>query len=264
MKKTLFLILILISVIILIIRIFTEPTFQLFGVKEKSGIKISSNPAGAQVFLDGLLVGQTPYENKELQVKEYSIKLQSDKGLWEGKVKLNPGAETVIGRDLSDSLLSSAGETLTLEKGRGVTILSYPYGADVEIDGIRFGKTPVGGDLEEGEHIFTVSAAGFLTRSVRATSQSGYNLIVNIALAATEKKTEEKSVAIKVVAKVVVLQTPTGFLRIRKLPSVSSTEIARVSPGEELHLLEELAGWYKIKLPDGQEGFLASSFAKKL
>lgn len=263
MKKSLFLILVLFSGVLLAIKFLSNPAFNLLGFQEKSGLKISSSPQGAQVFLDDELVGQTPYENKDLSPKEYSIKLTSDKASWESRVKLNPGTETIIGRDLSGSGLSSAGEILSLEKGKGVTILSFPEQALVSIDGKDSGKTPLKADLSSGDHIFMIALPGFLTRSIKATSVDGFNLIVNVSLAASEKETalvKEQTP----VAKVSVLPTSTGFLRVRDKPSLSGQEIARVAPGDSLELLEEQDGWDKIKLPDGKEGFVSADFVKKI
>ena len=265
MKKTLFLILVFISGVLLAIKFFASPIFTLLGFQEKSGIKISSNPQAAQVFIDEALLGQTPYENKILSPKEYSIKLQSDKAFWVGSVKLSPGTETIIGRDLSDEKLSSAGEILSLEKGKGVTVLSFPSNAGVSIDGKEVGKTPLKLDLEAGEHIFTVSLEGFLTRSIKAVSVNDFNLIVNVDLAVAQKQeANEKQIAIVAVPKVLVLETSTGFLRVREKPSIVSLEISRVQPGDELELLEEFPLWDKIKLSDGRDGYVSSSFVKKL
>jgi hypothetical protein len=62
---------------------------------------------------------------------------------------------------------------------------------------------------------------------------------------------------------VTILQTPTGFLRVRAEASVSSAEIARVTPGETYPLEDESTGWYQIKLTDGKLGWVSSQYAEK-
>lgn len=60
-----------------------------------------------------------------------------------------------------------------------------------------------------------------------------------------------------------ILDTPVGFLRVRKEPSTSSEELARVNPGEFYSLLDEESGWYKIEYEDAKEGWVSSQYAEK-
>ncbi|MCL5970430.1 MAG: SH3 domain-containing protein [Patescibacteria group bacterium] len=74
---------------------------------------------------------------------------------------------------------------------------------------------------------------------------------------------EKSSPTISSSSKVVILDTPNGFLRVRDDASLSGAEIARVTPGETFPLLDESNGWYKIKLKDGTTGWVSSQFAEK-
>lgn len=63
--------------------------------------------------------------------------------------------------------------------------------------------------------------------------------------------------------KIEILSTPTGFLNVRNSPSASGGLKTQVKPGETFDLLEENpAGWYKIKLKDG-EGWVSSQYSRK-
>ena len=62
---------------------------------------------------------------------------------------------------------------------------------------------------------------------------------------------------------VIVKETPTGFLRVRDKASLSGKEIAQVKPGDSLILLEELTGWDRVRLSDGTEGFVSSTYVEK-
>ncbi len=64
-----------------------------------------------------------------------------------------------------------------------------------------------------------------------------------------------------------ILETPTGFLRVRGEAGSSGEEVGRVNPGEFYALLDETdvsnTPWYKIEYETGKEGFVSSQYAKK-
>ena len=85
MKKTVVLFLVLISILTLSIRFGGRLAQDFFGLKKTSGIIVQSVPDGAEVFLDGVKVGETPLEEDSLVPKEYDIKLQKDQKKTEKK-----------------------------------------------------------------------------------------------------------------------------------------------------------------------------------
>lgn len=264
MKKTIVWFLVLLSLTALILRFNTKFGEIFLGAKESSGISVISDPVDATVFLDGQEVGPTPFNAKNLEVKTYEIKIQKEKLMWQGKVKLSSGTVTVISRDLSLDLASSAGEMLTLEKGSGLTIISSPTESDVTVDGKSAGKTPLTVNADSGEHTILVSKANYLNRSIRADLPSGFNLTVSADLALSEA--DLTLVAAPVVAQVteiVVKKTPTGFLRVRDKPSLNGKELAQVRTGETLVLLEEQGSWDKVRLADGTEGYASAMYMEK-
>lgn len=264
MKKLILWLLILVSCLVLIIR-FSSKIGEILGIKQISGITVLSAPEDATVFVDGKEVGKTPYEDKNLSEKYILVKLQKDASSWQGKVKLNPQTITIINRDLAENQASSSGEILTLEKGRGITVTSNPSDSEVEIDGKAVGKTPITVNVESGEHTLVVSHPNYLKRSIRANLPDKFNLTVSADLALTEAdlttpKTEVKTETLKAQ----VLQTPTGFLRVRDKPSLQGKEITRVNTGDQLIFLEALTGWTKVRLSDGTEGFVSSVYIEKV
>lgn len=264
MKKTVVLILVLISIFILIVR-FADFGLQSFlGAKLVGGVNVLSMPAGATVYLDGAEVGKTPFEDKNLTPKEYAIKIEKADLVWQGRVKLTGGTVTVLSRDLAKDFSSSAGETLILEKGSGATIISSPDGAQVEIDGKSRGMTPVSLDLSSGDYLLTLSRPGYLKRSIRVNLPEGYKLVVSADLALSEADlTVVQTPPISETPEVTVKDTPTGFLRVRDKPSLAGKEITQVKPGDTLILLEELSGWYRVRLSEGSEGYVSSSYVEK-
>lgn len=64
-----------------------------------------------------------------------------------------------------------------------------------------------------------------------------------------------------------ILDTPTGFLRVRAEPGSTGEEVGRVNPGEFYSLLDEESvsstPWYKIEYETGEEGWISGQYADK-
>lgn len=254
----------LISILALILRYSATLGQLILGIKEKSGISVLSTPDGATVYLNGKEVGKTPYEDKNLEVKEYVLKIDKDGASYQGNIKLNDGTVTIINRDLAKDLSSSAGETLSLNHGKGVTVISNPSDADVEIDGKNLGKTPIRLNLDSGEHNILVSHPNYLKRSIKATLPKDFNLTISADLAISEADlTQISAPVVTQTPEVVVKSTPTGFLRVRDQASLNGKEIAQVKVGDTLILLEEQGSWDRVRLSNGVEGFVSSVYVTK-
>lgn len=264
MKKVLLWLLIVISVVVLVLRFGTKQLTTLVGVKEVGGIRVQSIPEGAQVLIDENPVGVTPFEEVKLDIGTYRVKVSKDNLSWEGKVDVEPGTLTVVNRELAAEQTSQAGEVLTLEKGKGITVITQPSGASIEIDGKSYKESPALLDIEEGEHIITLSKTGFLKRSIKATTPSDYQLNLTVDLAVTELDlTNTPSPKVVQDNLLVVKNTPTGFLRVRDKPSLLGKEVTRVNPGDELILLEEVTNWSRVRLSDNTEGYVSSTYVEK-
>lgn len=264
MKKIIIWLLILLSIVVLLIRYSSKLTEVLLNVKQRGGVSVLSTPLEATVYLDNKEVGKTPFEDKNLDVRQYTVKVDKDGASWQGIVSLTPQTMVIINRDLASEQASSSGEILTLDKGRGITVISNPSEAEVEVDGKNVGKTPISINIQSGEHSILLSHSNYLKRSIKAILPENYNLTVSVDLALSEADlTTISAPVITQAAEVVVKQTPTGFLRVRDQASLNGKEISRVDVGEKLVLLEELDGWDKVRLPDGTEGFVSSTYVDK-
>ena len=264
MKKVVLWTLFLISILFLSLRLSSIPVKYLNPV-QKSGIKVLSVPEGAAVIIDGVPVGETPFEDSTLEAEELTLNLSSGDAGWSGRVVLNKGTVTIVNRELSMDQASSSGEILTLKEGNGANVISSPQDADVEVDGKFTGKTPIRLNIQSGEHLFVLTKKGFLKRSIKAVVPPGYSLGIKVDLAISEIDLSNLIAApVTTTPKVKVLSTPTGFLRVRDKPSLSGLEVGRISPGDELILLEESTAWFKIRLPDGKEGFVSRQYAQKI
>lgn len=265
MKKSIFLIFILLSIFLLIIRFGSPYLISALGLEPRAGIRVESQPE-ASVSLNGKEVGKTPFENSNLKPREYLVQIKSDKGSWRGYVNLEGRTQAIVNRDLSLTAASSSGEVITLEKGSGTTLISTPDSAQVEIDGKNYGSTPLlVKDLPSGEHTFLISHNNFLKRIIRALVIKDYVLNINVDLAISEPDfTKITATPIEVSRQVKVGNTPTGFLRVRNDPSVAGAEIGRVSPGDILILIEEVPNWYKVRIEGGKEGYVSSNYIEKI
>jgi len=253
-----------VSLLFISIRFYSIP-LKIFADREKAGIKIMSVPSGADVFIDSTLAGKTPFEDVNLKSKQISVKLQSGSTNWVGGVPLNPGTVTILNREISENEASASGEILTLTVGAGASIISDPTGAEVEVDGKAYGKTPINVDVGSGEHIFVLNKKGYLKRSVKALVPPGFTLGLNVDLALSELDlTNIATTPINITPKLKVTKTPTGFLRVRDKPSLSGKEITRVLEGDELISLEDLNSWMRVRLNDGKEGFVSSDYVEKV
>lgn len=261
----------------------------------QSALQVNSTPR-TTVFLDGKHVGQTPYYDEKLKAGEYSLKLVPESGTgtqavsWEGKVKLIPEVLTVVNRDLKDSENASSGEILNLEtistKDSGeIMIITNPDGANIKLDGQDKGVAPLLiKNAPAGDHEVAISTVGFIDKIVRIRTTNGYKLIINAQMAGSGQKPIETPTEISTTPtgqqknispiptkgigsgkpSVKILDTPTGWLRVRTGPSLSATEAAKVNTGEIFPYLTEESGWLKIEYQEGKEGWISSQYAQKL
>lgn len=264
MRKTLFLVLVFLSMVVLLLRFGSAPLSQILGYQSKAGLRVTSTP-GATIFVNGVEVGQTPYQAENLKDGEVEVRLVEGDNLWQGKVKLTQGTVSLINRELAPTVASSSGEVLTLKPGHGVIITSTPGGIEVETDGKPVGKTPLlMADLPAGEHTFLLKFEGYLKRSIRASLPKSMSLQLDVDLAVAKVDlTPVTPALVSDEVKVVVKQTPTGFLRVRDKPSVNGQELGRALSGESLKLLDEQPGWFKVRLENGIEGYAAAGYIQK-
>lgn len=270
MRKVLLPILIFLSVISIFLQLSSGLLKQVLGQGIKSGVRVESNIAAA-VFLNNEEKGTAPFQDDNLKPGDYLITLKeneatsSAKVLWEGYAKLNEGTLTIVIRDIAPKKEASSGEVISLEPGQGAVITSSPSNAEVFVDGKLSGRTPLGlPTLTEGEHQFIISRENFLKRSIRSKVINGLSLNLAVDLAISEPDlTKLPTVPISSSSEVTIKATPTGFLRVREIPSVNGKEVGQIKPKETYVLLEESPGWVRIRLKDSKEGWVSSSYIQK-
>lgn len=226
----------------------------------------------AQVFLNGKFFGKTPLCLCELQnlldTGDYSIKIvPDDKNLqnFEQKITIHKGILTVVDRTFDLQPGVSSGSVITFstidDKTAQLLIISSPQGSKLVLDNSEVGFTPLLlSDVTASDHEVKILKDGYKEKTIKIKTLKGKKLEVSVVLGINTEKNIPSSASAK---NVVILDTPTGYLRVRKSNSVDSEQIGTVNPGDKLELLDEMDDWYKIKLEDGKIGWVSSAYATK-
>lgn len=256
--------------------------------QQSSGVgalQVTASPQ-SNVFLNNKLIGQTPLckcSGKDmLPTGDYTIRLVPLDGSlssqpFEQKITIMKSVLTVVDRTFGQGA-TSEGSVITLSplssanttSGK-LQINTFPSGAAVNVDGNSVGTTPLTiPSVVESDHDLTLSKPGYSDKTIRIHTINGYLLSViaflainpNAASASSSAQIASES-ALPTVAKVIILDTPTGYLNVRKDPSLGAAVLAQVKPGYTYDFIAEQADWTEIKLTNGTEGWVSSSYVKK-
>jgi len=262
----------------------------LFFVNRKTGkgaLLITSVPQ-SNVFMDGILVGKTPFcmatetcKNQEgINAGDHNLKLVPIDGIYpdyDTKITVNNLTLMAV-----DEIFGNNGESngtiiglspLATKNDVQIQVISIPDKANVFLDGNPVGITPLLlRQVSESDHDLRLTLDSYQDKILKIKTALGFQLnalvflgiksdLSNLSVASTSA-TEP---IIPVVSKVLILDTPTGFLRVRESNSVSSAEIAKIKPGELYELVNEKDSWFEIKLSSSEAklGWISSQYAVK-
>lgn len=242
----------------------------------KGALQVTSKPK-AQVFLDENMIGETPLALTELpellDVGEYRLRIVPiDKNLrpYEDKITIYKGALTVVDRTFEKALQASTGSVITLtdidDKSKSeIMIISFPKDAQVILDGNDMGVTPkLIEDVTISDHEIKIIKDGYREKVVKVKAVPGKRIEVTATLGLRTDLTEQEEATVSATLKkqVEILDTPTGFLRVRDSASLNSSQIGTVSPGEKFDFVSETEAWYQILLTDDTTGWISSEYAQ--
>ncbi len=249
----------------------------------KGALQVTSLPQSA-VYLNGKLIGQTPLCKCEasdmVTVGEYTLKLApKDPSIspFEQKITITKSILTVVDRTFGAGA-QSEGSMITLaplddKTSTEIRVLSVPDRTDVFLDNNLMGTTPLLlKNITESDHEIKLQKTGYKEKVVRIRTVAGYILEVMayigvndaaVNITPTPIPTGVPTIA-PITAKVTILRTPTGFLRVRETASVTSAEVGRVQPGEIYDILAQDQGWYQIKLTSGMTGWISNQYAQEI
>ncbi|GIW61337.1 MAG: hypothetical protein KatS3mg089_0189 [Patescibacteria group bacterium] len=283
MRKALF---ILIPSLILATSIFFLIQIFLIRSNDKGALQVTASPK-SKVYLNGEFIGETPLcrceQDNMLKVGKYNIKLvptTSGFSEFQEKIIVSKSVLTVVDHKFGKGA-TSEGSIITLQplkesNTRSLLVLSIPDKSEVLLDNTSVGFTPVLiKDITESDHELIIRKSGYAEKKVKIRTPTGYQLLAKVYLGVDEEEivlsptpsptsASPSATPTPPIRKVTILQTPVGFLRVRAESNIESSEIGRVTPGQEFELLDEVRGWYKIKLSDGKEGWISNQYAKKI
>lgn len=256
-------------------------------LKPKPGGIFADTSPSSSVYINGELVGKTPFKGT-YEAGNINLKLvpeASDQNLipYETNITLTPGIQTVIRREFGKTEEESSGDVVSFEKESGKTtslvVISTPDNAQVSLDGVPRGFAPYKtSTISPAKHLVTIKTPGYTDRTMTVETRLGFRLTVFAKLAKSNDPIQNGEEASQTPAPLIktyvqILDTPTGFLRVRTEPGTKGEEIAEVKPGSKYPYLDTDAetGWLKIQyqepkpgLPSGIMGWVSGEFAKKV
>ncbi len=261
-----------------------------FGQGNSTGeLQITSQPI-SKVYLNNKYIGNTPICRCEsskngnvLSVGSYTISLiptQGNSAPFAEHISIGKGVLTVLDYTFGPPGQSS-GSVLELNpadnsNSSSLLVTSFPSSANVQLDDNSIGNTPLSyNNPTASDHKLVVQKKGYADKTLHINTPGGYVLQATIYLAASNQPVSASNSATvnasssaqlspsPIVAKVTILDTPTGFLRVRADATLNSAEVEQVKPGDSLYLLDEKNGWYEVKLPDNKIGWVSTQYAQK-
>lgn len=228
------------------------------------------------------------------------VPVSSDFLPYETSIELVSKTSTIISRNFALSDLETSGYTLELQEdlsgGTFLSVISDPDNINLFIDDSPSGFTPVSKmAISPGPHTLKATSPGYIDQTLPINTVTGFNLIVNFKLASRtitltpppvatatattspapdESASPSPSTAASSSPKaslaptsevqkpyVIVGETGTGWLRIRKEASGSSDELGKANTGEKLKYLGESTelGWFKVEF-DGNVGWVSGKY----
>ncbi len=283
MKKIIF---VIVPVLLIALLIFLFIQYMNNLRSQKGALQVTSTPE-SKVYLNNKYIGTTPLSKIDpadmIQASNYTIRLvPTDINLseYQEKITISSGILTVVDRRFRKGALSE-GYVISLapisnKNNAELEIISFPSGSRVELDSNEIGKTPLlYKKTTESDHLLKINKNGYKEKTVRIRTPKSYRLTV-LAYLGVISGAEDLASPTKIplsptlitsptqsAAKVLILNTPTGFLRVRASYNITAAIITTVSPGDTLSLIGEEGDWFEIKLTDGRTGWISRQYAKK-
>ena len=144
-------------------------------------LEISSSPAGADISLDGVNIGKTPYSLVVPRGEHTIILRKQDFGTWQRTVRVDASKRRVVAyldqKALALEFPSGPALPPVARKDPGPEAIldfwSSPTGADVFLDGGYVGKTPYSLVASPGEHTITLRKKDFGTWQHKVVAAPG-------------------------------------------------------------------------------------------
>lgn len=219
---------------------------------------------------------------------------------YEATIDLAEGTLAVVSWKFAPSLEESQGLIYEMKPAdvRGETSLAIstqPDGAIVSVDDESRGFSPVLlRDITPGSHSFFISLPGYIELKQSVQVVENFQMIVRVKLGrdaslssdtetatdsaeATasaqldedeESTTSARSKNLETSSKIpaeaegtlTVVETGTGWLRVRESASASSNELTKVDVGDSFPYFDVQSGWYEIEYEAGKRGWVSGQY----
>ena len=243
-----------------------------------NGLSIITTPSGADVWLDGEIVGKSPISlspnrgvhkikitNESHVSRELEINIEEDFRLViEVFLSYDPFSsepkklkdQKLVVYDLSTSNTKLLRNPKSWSEAVFFFEKSVKISFDVTMDknGNLYYKTKSDWDkkLKDGKEIIVGYLGDLSNKNI---SEAANKTLESIS---TKSKLTKKTPAKKTVQ---ILSTPTGTLNVRSGPNLSYSIVTKVKPGDKYTLLEEKTDWYKIDV-NGNQGWISAQYTK--
>ena len=242
------------------------------------GLSIITAPSGADVWLDGEIVGKSPislnpnrgvhklkitnedYVSRELEINIeenfrliVEVFLSIDPFINEPKILSHPRLGIY-------NLSTKNGNLLSNPKSWSEAVFFFEkdvkinFDAAIDKNGNLYYKTKSEWDKKiRGGKAVVIGYLGDSSDRTLSDAASKTLEQINIKSNPTKKTPIKKQVQI--------LSTPTGSLNVRSGPNLSYSILTKVKPGEKYTLLEEKTDWYRINV-SGTKGWVSAQYTK--
>lgn len=260
----------------------------------KGGLTVTTN-VGSDVFIDAKNLGSTPLSKVPLEVKKYLLKIVPQDPAFaptEMQIKMFAGFETTVEWQFGKTKDESSGFVFELENSSSrdsseLEIITSPDNVPVTIGSENQGFSPLVIDqLPPGEYQLGLQAPGYAPSVKTINLIKGKRLLVTARLARkpieiaspsaafapmpTPTTTSSPSATPKPAAKtapkpyVQVLDTPTGFLRIRSSPSATGDILGQLNVGDAVPYGGETSpeNWFKIVFGATSSAWISGQYSK--
>ncbi len=219
-------------------------------------------------------------------------------------ITLQPNTTAIISYSFAKDRDQSSGYVLTLEpisdeNKAEIAVVTIPDNSSVKLDGQPKGFTPLQiKSTPAGDHKLSLSAPGYKQQQIEIKTIEGHKLTIDAQLAketlfaedqlddnqeedSSQESAEEEEKKASLTTTTTktktatasaqlekpyleVLDTPTGWLRVRSEPSTAQdNEIAKINPGESYKYIESNdTGWHRIELTNGEKGWVSGRYTK--
>lgn len=264
--------------------------------KSESGtvLSIISQPSDAAIFIDNTEVGKTPYSTNTLSKGDYDLRVElPGYETQTARIKIEKGYNLNVSADLypipvpskiaafegsqnlfnihsTNPITFSDTQTwvkaiLYWNKTRGLDVnntgLNKEYIFNYFLDYLGTVFDDQGNkvtDIKTFKNPDKLKRGAYLSKIIDG---EGLTTEAKQALQALQADGSTGG-TIAAGSKVKIKPTETGWLRVREQPSISGTEVSKVTVGMEFELLEKQEKWVKIKVSETTSGWVSADYVE--